>query len=72
MNQIVHKGNWFAVRHELKQEYPYLTDDDLSFKEGYEKDMLENIQHKTGKSYEEMNRYLKKVSSLSQLQLLFN
>jgi uncharacterized protein YjbJ (UPF0337 family) len=48
------KGNWNEVKGKLKQKYGQLTDDDLTFVEGKEDEMLGRLQKKLGRSKEEI------------------
>ena len=52
------KGNWNIIKGKLKQEYADLTDDDLTYVEGKEDELLGRIQKKTGKTQEELNRFI--------------
>ncbi len=47
-------GNWNEAKGKLKQKYANLTDDDLTFAEGKEDEMLGRLQQKTGRSKEEL------------------
>ena len=47
-------GFWDKKRVKLKQIYPLITDEDLSFNEGKEKEMLEMLGNKLGKTKEEL------------------
>ena len=42
------------TKEKLKQIYPHLTDEDLYFREGKEKEMMEMLAHKIGKTKEEL------------------
>ena len=46
------KGNWNEVKGKLKQRYGQLTDNDLSFSEGKEDELLGRLQQKLGKTKE--------------------
>jgi uncharacterized protein YjbJ (UPF0337 family) len=46
------KGQWNEVKGKLKQKYGQLADDDLSFAEGKEDELLGRLQKKLGKSKE--------------------
>jgi len=52
------KGNWNIIKGKLKQEYADLTDDDLTYVEGKENELLGRIQKKTGKTQEELDRFI--------------
>jgi len=47
-------GYWNEKKEKLKQDYPIITDNDLIFHEGKEKEMLEILGYKLGKSKEEL------------------
>jgi hypothetical protein len=47
-------GYWDKKRVKLKQIYPLITDEDLSFNEGKEKEMIEMLGYKLGKTREEL------------------
>jgi hypothetical protein len=47
-------GYWNEKKEKLKQVFPFLTEDDLSFREGKEKEMLEMLGYKIGKSEQEL------------------
>ena len=48
------KGNWNQVKGKLKEKYGDLTDDDLTYAEGKEDQMIGKIQEKTGKTKSEV------------------
>jgi uncharacterized protein YjbJ (UPF0337 family) len=50
------KGNWNQVKGKLKQNYAKLTDDDLTYVEGKEDELLGRLQEKTGKSKDELKK----------------
>ena len=54
MNQLEIKGNWNALKGKLKQKYGSLTDDDLTYLEGKEEELVGRIQQKTGKTKDEI------------------
>lgn len=58
MNKLELKGNWNEVKGKLKQKYGQLTDDDLSFAEGKEDELIGRIQKKLGKTKEEIKEEL--------------
>lgn len=61
MNKLQIKGNWNIIKGKLKQQYADITDDDLTYVEGKEDELLGRIQKKTGETKEEVletiNRY---------------
>ena len=56
MNKLQIKGNWNEIKGKLKQKFADLTDDDLTFAEGKEDEMLGRLQKRLGKSEEEIRR----------------
>ncbi len=54
MNKLELKGTWNEAKGKLKQKYADLTDDDLTFEEGKEDEMLGRLQQKTGRTKEEL------------------
>lgn len=54
------KGNWNVIKGKLKQQYADLTDDDLAYVEGKEDELLGRIQKKTGKTQEELQKFIDK------------
>ena len=55
------KGSWNEVKGKLKQKYGQLTDDDLSFAEGKEDELLGRLQRRLGKSREELRAEIEKL-----------
>lgn len=43
-------GYWKKTKDKLKQKYPTITEQDLSFNEGKEKEMIEILGNKLGKT----------------------
>jgi uncharacterized protein YjbJ (UPF0337 family) len=52
MNKLQMKGSWNEIKGKLKQKYAQLTDEDLTFAEGKEVELLGRLQKKLGKSRE--------------------
>lgn len=52
------KGNWNQIKGSLKKKFGELTDDDLSYVEGQEDQLLGKIQEKTGKTKEEVKNFI--------------
>ncbi|MBW3468541.1 CsbD family protein [Arthrospiribacter ruber] len=52
------KGNWNEIKGKLKQKYGELTEDELTYAEGQEDELLGKIQKKTGKSKEEVKNFI--------------
>jgi uncharacterized protein YjbJ (UPF0337 family) len=58
MNKLKIKGTWNEVKGKLKQQYGYLTDDDLAFSEGKEDELLGRLQKKLGKTKDEVRQMI--------------
>lgn len=52
MNKLQIKGNWNIVKGKLKQRWAGLTDEDLTFVEGMEDELIGRIQKRTGEARE--------------------
>ena len=52
MTKLKFKGSWNETNGKLKQKYAQLTDDDLTFAEGKDDELLGRLQQKLGKSKE--------------------
>ena len=61
MNELKVKGTWNEIQGRLKQKYAELTDDDLTFVEGKEDELLGRLQKRIGKSKDELRRELEEV-----------
>jgi len=61
MNKLTIKGNWNEVKGKLKQRYGQLTDDDLTFEEGKEDELLGRLQQRLGKTKEELRDFIERV-----------
>lgn len=48
------RGYWDEKKEKLKQKYPDITEEDLSYIEGKEKIMLEILSYKLGKTEQEL------------------
>ncbi|PRY87160.1 CsbD family protein [Mongoliibacter ruber] len=55
------KGNWNQIKGKLKQQYGELSDDELTYAEGQEDELLGKIQKKTGKSKEEIKGFIDSI-----------
>lgn len=58
MDKLRIKGNWNELKGKLKEEYAELTDDDLTYEEGKEDQLIGNIQKKLGKTKDEIKAIL--------------
>ena len=54
MTKLEIKGNWNEIKGKLKQKYAQLTDDDLTFSEGKDEELLGRLQKKLGESKEKL------------------
>lgn len=55
------KGNWNELKGKLKQKYGQLTDDDLTFSEGKDDEMLGRLQKKLGRTKEEIRKEIERL-----------
>ena len=53
MTKLELKGSWNEIKGKLKQKYAQLTDDDLTFAEGKDDELLGRLQKKLGRTKEE-------------------
>jgi len=51
-------GYWNGKKEKIKQKYPIITDEDLSFHDGKEIEMMEMLGFKLGKTIDEMRRII--------------
>ena len=61
MNKLQIKGSWNEIKGKLKQQFGNLTDNDLTFAEGKEDELLGRLQKKLGKSREELRGMIEKL-----------
>jgi uncharacterized protein YjbJ (UPF0337 family) len=54
MTNLQFKGSWNEVKGKLKQKYARLTDDDLTFAEGKDDELLGRLEKRLGKTKEEL------------------
>ena len=47
-------GYWDKKKEKLKERFPVITDEDLRYREGKEKEMIEMLGNKLGKSKQEL------------------
>ncbi|HEX7494923.1 MAG TPA: general stress protein CsbD [Bacteroidales bacterium] len=47
-------GYWDKKKEKLKQRFPIISDEDLCYREGKEKEMIEMLGYKLGKSKQEL------------------
>jgi uncharacterized protein YjbJ (UPF0337 family) len=58
MNKLQIKGSWNEMKGKLKQQFGNLTDDDLTFADGKEDELLGRLQKKLGKSKEDIRKMI--------------
>jgi len=58
MDKLEIKGGWNEMKGKIKQAYGDLTDDDLVREEGKDDEMLGKLQKKTGKSRDELVKWI--------------
>jgi hypothetical protein len=54
-------GYWNEKKEKIKQKYPIITDNDLIFHEGKEKEMVEQLGFRLGITIEEMRSVISKL-----------
>ena len=55
------KGNWNELKGKLKQKYAQLTDDDLTFVDGKEDEMLGRMQQRLGRSKDDLRKEISEL-----------
>ncbi len=58
MDKLELKGNWNELKGKAKQQYGELTDDDLTYEEGKEDELVGKLQDKLGKTRQEVIDWL--------------
>jgi len=58
MDKLQIKGGWNELKGKIKMAYGDLTDDDLVREEGKDDEMLGKLQQKTGKSRDELVKWI--------------
>ncbi|MFD2599189.1 CsbD family protein [Sphingobacterium corticis] len=58
MSELTWKGRWNELKGKVKQQYGELTDDDLTYAEGKEDELLGRLQKETGKTKDEVESWL--------------
>jgi uncharacterized protein YjbJ (UPF0337 family) len=61
MSNLQLKGKWNEIKGKVKQTYAHLTDDDLKYEEGKDDEFLGRLQQRTGKSRDELVKWLKEL-----------
>jgi uncharacterized protein YjbJ (UPF0337 family) len=63
MDKLEIKGSWNTIKGKLKQAYGELTDDDLTYDEGSDDELVGRIQQKLGKSRDEVRKIIRDLDS---------
>jgi uncharacterized protein YjbJ (UPF0337 family) len=58
MDKLEIKGGWNELKGKIKQAYGDLTDDDLTYQEGQDDELLGKLQQKTGKGRDELVNWI--------------
>jgi uncharacterized protein YjbJ (UPF0337 family) len=61
MDKLEIKGNWNKWKGKIKQAFGNLTDDDIKYEEGKDDEWLGRMQEKTGKTRDELVKWLKSL-----------
>ncbi|MCY1377962.1 CsbD-like protein [compost metagenome] len=61
MDKLEWQGKWNEVKGKVKQAYASLTDDDLKYEEGKDEELLGKLQQKTGKTRDEVVKWIKSL-----------
>lgn len=61
MTKLELKGTWNEVKGKLKQKYADLTDDDLTFAEGKEDELLGRLQQRLGRTKDDIRDEIQKM-----------
>ena len=61
MERIRIKGDWNVLKGKLKQKFASLTDDDLMYIKGKEKELIGRIQQKIGRTKQEIHDLIAKL-----------
>ncbi|NJC27778.1 CsbD family protein [Neolewinella antarctica] len=52
------KGNWNELKGKAKKQYGHLTDDDMTYTEGKEDELLGKLQKALGKTKDEITSWI--------------
>jgi uncharacterized protein YjbJ (UPF0337 family) len=61
MTNLQIKGSWNEIKGKLKQKYGQLTDNDLTFADGKEDELLGRLQQKLRKSKEDLRKEIESL-----------
>ena len=62
MDELEIKGRWNEIKGKIKKAYGDLTADDLTYEEGKDDELLGRLQKKTGKSRDEVVKWLRSLN----------
>lgn len=54
-------GFWDEKKEKLKKKYPVITEEDLDFHEGKEREMIEQLSYKLGTTKEELAMIIERL-----------
>lgn len=60
-NELKLKGNWNELKGKIKQQYGELTDDDLTYEEGKDDELVGRIQKKIGKTKDQVIEWIQSL-----------
>ena len=58
MDKLEIKGAWNELKGKIKKAYGDLTEDDLTYEEGQDDELLGKLQQKTGKGRDELVKWI--------------
>jgi uncharacterized protein YjbJ (UPF0337 family) len=61
MNKLRFKGKWDQVKGRLKQKYGQLTDDDLTYSEGRDEELIGRLKERLGKAEDEVRKIVAEI-----------
>lgn len=60
-NELKLKGNWNELKGKMKQHYAQLTDDDLTYEDGKDDELLGRIQQRIGKTKDQVIEWIQSL-----------
>jgi uncharacterized protein YjbJ (UPF0337 family) len=61
MTKLEFKGSWNEIKGKLKQKYGQLTDDDLTFSQGKDEEVLGRLEKKLGRTKDAIREEIAKL-----------
>jgi uncharacterized protein YjbJ (UPF0337 family) len=61
MTKLEIKGDWNITKGKLKKKWAKLTDDDLSYSEGQQDELIGRIQKRTGQTREAVEKAIQEL-----------